>query len=109
MSTLWPSGPNPECISNTAGCLTHLKKNAQNHAQLSSKDLKLETASLPINEGTNVSQCADCTQKSVAHKQKTNTGARHTGTEDIVWKGGSETEKGMLKNPDEMKWRNKKG
>ena len=58
---------------------------------------------MPINEGTNESQCADRTKKSVAHQQKTNTGARHTGTEDIVWKGESETGKGMLKNPDKMK------
>lgn len=64
---------------------------------------------MPVNEGANELQCADHTQKSVAHQQKTNTCAQHTGAEDIVWKVEVKPEEGMLKNPDEVKERNKKG
>lgn len=48
-------------------------------------------------------------RKSVAHQQKTNTCVQHAEAEDIVWKEEVKPEEGMLKNPDEMKERNKKG
>lgn len=76
-------------------------KSAQKYTQLSSKNLKLEIAPLPVNEGTNELQCADCTQK----KCCTSTKNKYLCTAYWSWRhsveGGSETGRG---DAEESRW-----